>query len=34
MLVKKANGQWQVYVNFMDLNKTCLKDYFPLLIIN
>ena len=30
MLVKKVSGQWRVYVDFMDLNKACSKDSFPL----
>lgn len=30
MLVKKANGKWQMYVNFTNLNQVCLKDCCPL----
>ena len=30
VLVKKANGKWRMCVDFMDLNKTCPKDSFPL----
>lgn len=33
ILVKKANNQWQVYVDFINLNKTYPKDYFSLSII-
>ena len=29
-LVKKANAQWRVCVDFIDLNKVCSKDNFPL----
>ena len=29
-MVKKKNRKWQVCVNFMDLNKVCLKDPFPI----
>ena len=30
MVVKKKNGKWQVCVDFIDLNKACPKDPFPL----
>ena len=30
ILVKKANGKWRMFVDFMDLNKACPKDSFPL----
>ena len=33
-MVKKANGKWRVCVDFTDLNKTCLKDSYPLPCIN
>ena len=29
-MVKKKSGKWQVCVDFMDLNKACLKDPFPM----
>ena len=29
VLVKKANGNWRVYVDFTDLNKACSKDSLP-----
>ena len=34
VLVKKANGKWRMCVDFMDLNKACPKDSFPLPRIN
>ena len=30
VMVKKANGEWRMCVDFTDLNNTCLKDSFPL----
>ena len=30
MVVKKKNGKWRVCVDFMDLNKACPKDLFPM----
>lgn len=29
-MVKKANGNWRMCVNFTDLNKACPKDSYPL----
>ena len=29
-MVKKANGKWRMCVDFMDLNKACPKDSYPL----
>ena len=34
VLVKKANEKWRMCVEFIDLNKACLKDSFPLLRID
>ena len=34
VVVKKKNGKWRTCVNFMDLNKTCSKDPFPVLQID
>ena len=28
--MKKANGKWRMCVDFIDLNKVCPKDSFPL----
>ena len=30
VVVKKKNRKWQVCVDFMDLNKACPKDHFPM----
>jgi len=30
MMVKKANGKWRMCVDFIDLNKACPKDSYPL----
>ena len=30
VLVKKANGKWQLCIEFTDINKACPKDNFPL----
>ena len=30
VMVKKANGKWQMCVDITDLNKACPKDSFPL----
>ena len=34
VVVKKKSGKWQVCVDFMDLNKACLKDPFPMPMID
>ena len=33
-MVKKANGKWRMCINFVDLNKACLKDSYSLLWID
>jgi hypothetical protein len=30
VMVRKRNGKWRMCPNFVDLNKCCLKDDFPL----
>jgi len=30
VLVKKANGKWRMCVDYMDLNKVCPRDAYPL----
>ena len=30
MVVKKKNGKWQVCMDFINLNKPCPKDSFPM----
>ena len=30
VLVKKANGKWQLCIDFIDVNRACPKDSFPL----
>ena len=30
VMVKKANGKWRMCVGFMDLNKACPKDSYPI----
>lgn len=34
VIVKKANGKWRMWVNFKDLNCSCLKDSFPLPLVD
>ena len=34
IVVKKKSRKWKVYVDFMDLNKACTKDPFPILRID
>lgn len=30
VLIRKANDKWRMCVDFIDLNKACLKGSFPL----
>ena len=30
VMVKKSNGKWMMCVDFMDLNRACPKDNYPL----
>ena len=30
VVVKKKNGKWRVCVDFMDLNRACPKEPFPM----
>ena len=34
ILVKKANGKWQLCIEFTDISKACPKDSFPLPLID
>ena len=34
MVVKKKNNKWRVCVDFIDLNRACPKDLFPMPKIN
>ena len=34
VLVKKANGKWRLCIDFIDINRACPKDTFPLPRIN
>ncbi|XP_074373990.1 uncharacterized protein LOC141714369 [Apium graveolens] len=34
VMVKKANGKWRTFLNFLDLNDACPKDCYPLLRID
>ena len=34
VMVKKVNGSWKMSIHFIDLNKACLKDFYPLLNID
>lgn len=34
VLFPKPNGKWRICVDFIDLNKACPKDYFPLPMID
>ena len=30
IVVKKKTSKWRMYINFISLNRACLKEYFPL----
>jgi len=30
VMVKKSNGKWRMCVDYIDLNKACQKDTYPL----
>ena len=34
VMVKKPNEKWRICIDYIDLNKTCLKDSFPILRID
>lgn len=34
VMVKKPNGKWTICTNYIDLNKACPKDSYPLLSID
>ena len=34
VVVPKKNGKWRICVDYRELNKTTLKDYFPLPFID
>ena len=34
VLVKKLSGEWRICVDYIDLNKACPKDLYPLPNIN
>ena len=30
VMVKKPNGKWRICIDYIDLNKACPKDSFPI----
>ena len=34
VMVKKASGKWRMCVDFIDLNKACTRDSYPLPWVN